>query len=108
MGHSVQLSRNDRTVAAAFYWLAALVFLLGACARADPTATPLPTATAVPTTTWTVVAPTATPTEAPTETPVPALSQWDYRKKITIDNTKVEGDLENFPVLVNLSPENLV
>jgi hypothetical protein len=28
------------------------------------------------------------------------LSAWSYRKKITIDNTKVDADLTNFPVLI--------
>ena len=27
---------------------------------------------------------------------------WDYRKKITIDHTKVEADLTDFPVLISL------
>ena len=33
---------------------------------------------------------------------------WNYRKKITIDNTKVSGsaNLSNFPVLINLSSDN--
>ena len=30
-------------------------------------------------------------------------SNWQYRKKITIDSTKVTDNLTNFPVLVNLS-----
>jgi MSHA biogenesis protein MshQ len=28
-------------------------------------------------------------------------SDWHYRKQITIDHTKVEGDLSNFPILVS-------
>ena len=48
-----------------------MVFLLGACARSEPTQTPPPTATVVPTTTWTVPAPAATQTVTPTETPAP-------------------------------------
>ena len=30
-------------------------------------------------------------------------SSWDFRKKITIDNTKVTGDLTDFPVLLSLT-----
>ena len=30
------------------------------------------------------------------------LSGWDYRKKITIDSTKIDSALSNFPVLVHL------
>ena len=30
-------------------------------------------------------------------------SSWTYRKKITIDHTKVSGDLTDFPVYVDLS-----
>ena len=33
-------------------------------------------------------------------------SSWSYRKQITIDNTKVDADLTNFPVLVNLSSDS--
>jgi hypothetical protein len=32
---------------------------------------------------------------------------WQYRKKITIDHTKVEGNLENFPVLISLTDTDL-
>lgn len=32
-------------------------------------------------------------------------STWAYRKKITIDSTKVTADLTNFPVLINLSSD---
>ncbi len=32
---------------------------------------------------------------------------WQYRKKITIDHTKVEGDLENFPVLISTTDPDL-
>jgi len=31
---------------------------------------------------------------------------WEYRKLITIDHTKVDGDLSNFPMLVSLYPDN--
>ena len=33
-------------------------------------------------------------------------SGWSYRKQITIDNTKVDNDLTNFPVLINLSSDS--
>ena len=33
---------------------------------------------------------------------------WSYRKKITIDHTKVSGNLSNFPVLVSVSDPDLV
>src|SRR3989344_5672823 len=36
-----------------------------------------------------------------TTTPEWYNSSWGYRKKITIDNTKVDGDLTNFPVLIS-------
>ena len=32
---------------------------------------------------------------------------WQYRKKITIDHTKVNGNLENFPVLISLTDNDL-
>jgi hypothetical protein len=32
---------------------------------------------------------------------------WSYRKKITIDHTKVAGDLSNFPVLVSITDSDL-
>jgi len=32
---------------------------------------------------------------------------WEYRKQITIDHTKVEGDLTNFPVLINTADTDL-
>ncbi|UCD13805.1 MAG: DUF2341 domain-containing protein [Thermoplasmatales archaeon] len=32
---------------------------------------------------------------------------WQYRKKITIDHTKVAGDLTNFPVLVSITDTDL-
>jgi hypothetical protein len=32
---------------------------------------------------------------------------WQYRKKITINHTKVDGDLENFPVLISLTDTDL-
>jgi hypothetical protein len=32
---------------------------------------------------------------------------WEYRKKITIDHTLVDGDLENFPVLISLTDADL-
>jgi hypothetical protein len=32
---------------------------------------------------------------------------WQYRKEITIDHTKVIGDLENFPVLVSITDVDL-
>jgi len=34
------------------------------------------------------------------------LSGWKYRKKITIDSSKVDSDLTNFPVLVSLTSSN--
>jgi hypothetical protein len=34
-------------------------------------------------------------------------SNWGYRKKITIDNTMVAGDLTNFPVLLNFTDTDL-
>jgi len=34
------------------------------------------------------------------------LSGWKYRKKITIDHTKIDSDLKNFPVLVKLTSSN--
>jgi len=34
------------------------------------------------------------------------LTGWTYRKKITIDETKVDADLTNFPVLVKLTSTN--
>ena len=33
------------------------------------------------------------------------LSGWSYRKKITIDNTYVDSDLTDFPVLVNFASD---
>lgn len=33
-------------------------------------------------------------------------TNWQYRKKITIDQTKVTADLTNFPVLINLSSDS--
>lgn len=30
---------------------------------------------------------------------------WSYRKKITIDHTKVAGNLTDFPILINLSSD---
>jgi len=32
-------------------------------------------------------------------------TNWDYRKEITIDNTKVDGNQNNFPVLISLSSD---
>jgi hypothetical protein len=32
---------------------------------------------------------------------------WGYKKKIIIDHTKVDADLDNFPVLINLSDPDL-
>ena len=32
-------------------------------------------------------------------------SSWSYRKKVTIDHTKVAGNLTDFPVLINLSSD---
>uniref|UniRef100_A0A7V3N5V3 DUF2341 domain-containing protein n=1 Tax=candidate division CPR3 bacterium TaxID=2268181 RepID=A0A7V3N5V3_UNCC3 len=37
---------------------------------------------------------------------MPWLSPWLYRKKITIDETKVDADLTDFPVLVKLTSTN--
>ncbi len=34
-------------------------------------------------------------------------SQWQFRKAITIDNTKVAATLSNFPVLINMSDTDL-
>ena len=34
------------------------------------------------------------------------LSGWTYRKKITIDNTNVDSDLSNFPLLVKISSDS--
>jgi len=34
------------------------------------------------------------------------LSGWKYRKKITIDHTKIDSNLKNFPVLVKLTSSN--
>ncbi len=31
---------------------------------------------------------------------------WQYRRKITIDNTKVSGNLNNFPVLINIASDS--
>ncbi|RLB69417.1 MAG: hypothetical protein DRH04_05245 [Deltaproteobacteria bacterium] len=33
-------------------------------------------------------------------------SNWEYRREITIDHTKIDSDLENFPVLVHLTSSN--
>jgi hypothetical protein len=38
--------------------------------------------------------------------PSPWLSGWDYRTKITIDNTKIDSDLTDFPVFVKLTSAN--
>jgi|GEM_PF-7111584 len=55
-----------------------------------------------------------TPTPTPVPTPAPAGassawygSSWLYRKKITIDKTKVTGALTNFPVLVSITSTDL-
>jgi hypothetical protein len=40
---------------------------------------------------------------APTASASPG---WDYQKLITIDHTKVEADLNNFPVLIHLSSDS--
>ncbi len=37
----------------------------------------------------------------------PFSSGWEYRKKIEIDHNKVDCDLTNFPVLINISDEDL-
>ncbi|MBU1941644.1 MAG: DUF2341 domain-containing protein, partial [Candidatus Thermoplasmatota archaeon] len=37
----------------------------------------------------------------------PFLEGWQYRKNITIDHTKVAGDLTNFPVLISLTDTDL-
>ena len=34
-------------------------------------------------------------------------SNWQYRKRIRIDSSRVAGDLDNFPVLINTTDENL-
>ena len=36
----------------------------------------------------------------------PALSGWEYNKKITVDSSKIEDSLSNFPVLVRLNSNN--
>lgn len=37
----------------------------------------------------------------------PFLQGWNYRKEITIDHTKVTGDLTNFPVLISVIDQDL-
>jgi hypothetical protein len=37
----------------------------------------------------------------------PFTDGWQYRKEITIDHTKVDGDLENFPILISTSDVDL-
>jgi hypothetical protein len=51
--------------------------------------------------------PCGTPTPTPTTTPVPDWydCDWDYRKNIIINHTKVSGTQTNFPVLVSLSSD---
>ena len=34
-------------------------------------------------------------------------SSWKYRKAVTIDNTKVEENLSNFPVLISITDTDL-
>ena len=34
-------------------------------------------------------------------------SSWTYRKAITIDNTKVDANLTNFPVLISMTDPDL-
>ncbi|MHA2335335.1 MAG: DUF2341 domain-containing protein, partial [Candidatus Hodarchaeales archaeon] len=34
-------------------------------------------------------------------------TRWNYRKNLTIDNTKVDADLDNFPVLIDLLDSDL-
>ncbi len=38
---------------------------------------------------------------------IPVPSDWSYRKKITIDHTKVEANLTNFPVLISITDTDL-
>ena len=46
-------------------------------------------------------------TQTTTASPDPGwLTGWSYRKKITIDETKVDADLTDFPVLVKLTSAN--
>ncbi len=54
---------------------------------------------------------TATPTETPTPTPTATPDNWwdpnwHYRRKITIDSSKVDSNLSEFPVLVHLDSSN--
>jgi hypothetical protein len=79
---------------------------------ATPTETLTPTATATATATPTST-PTATTTPTPTDTPTPTPTEsdwwdpnWGYRKVITIDSSKVDSDLTDFPVLVKLTSSN--
>jgi hypothetical protein len=37
----------------------------------------------------------------------PFIQGWNYRKKITIDHTKVTEDLTNFPILINVIDQDL-
>ncbi len=74
-----------------------------------PTFTPTPTATPTSTPTNTATfTPTNTATFTPTNTPLgPAWydCNWAYRKKITIDHTKVSASQTDFPVLINLAAD---
>jgi len=38
---------------------------------------------------------------------IPVPSDWSYRKKITINHTKVEANLTNFPVLISITDTDL-
>jgi parallel beta-helix repeat protein len=37
----------------------------------------------------------------------PFANGWQYRKRITIDHTKVEGNLTNFPILIDITDSDL-
>ena len=37
----------------------------------------------------------------------PFIQGWDYEKKITIDHTKITGDLTNFPILLSVIDQDL-
>jgi uncharacterized delta-60 repeat protein len=74
-----------------------------------PTETPTRTATNTPTATPTPTdSPTPTITATPTATPTGGAwsnCNYAYRKKITIDHTKVSANQTDFPVLINLASD---
>jgi len=49
---------------------------------------------------------TTVPLQVDAEISTAFLSGWSYRKKITIDHTKIDSDLTDFPVLVKLTSSN--